>query len=134
VRTRFVDEANGVCKQSASMIARLTRPVSRRDALARLDQLRDLRFIEVAQLDAIKPPVALQPEFTSFAGAVKAVVDSEMELRAALTTQPVSARRSAVASALAARRLAAAQAHELALKLGLRACANPAVPIPGIVR
>ena len=61
-------------------------------------------------------------------------MDTEMGLRSALVTHPVSARRSAVADAVADRRRAGAQAYDLALMLGLRACATPAVPIPGIVR
>jgi hypothetical protein len=70
----------------------------------------------------------------AFAAATKSVMDTEMQLRSALVTKPVSARRGAVADALADRRRAAAQAYDLALRLGLRACATPALPIPGIVR
>jgi hypothetical protein len=134
VRARFVDEANGVCKQTASMIGRLTRPVNRADALAHLDQVRQLRFFEIAQLDAIKPPVALQADYIAMVAAIKSVGDSEMALRDAFVTRPVSARASARASALVSRRRGAAQARGLALRLGLRACSTPAVPIPGIVR
>jgi hypothetical protein len=134
VHARFVDEANGVCEQSNSMIGRLTRPVSRLDAMARLDQVRDLRFIEVAQLDAIKPPVAFQADYTAMVAAVRGVGDAEMALRDAIVTRPVSARATARASALASRRRGAAQVRELALRLGLRACSDAAVPIPGIVR
>jgi hypothetical protein len=130
VRARFVDEANGVCKQVRSMIGRLPRPVSRVDALARLDQVRDLRFIEVAQLDAIKPPVALQADYTSMVAGVKAVMDDEMELRDGIASRAASTRATAVAN----RRRDAAQVKDLALRLGLRSCTNAAIPIPGIVR
>ena len=112
------------------MILRLTPPVSRRDALARLDQVRDLRFIEVAQLDAIKPPAVLQPDYISIVGGIKAVMDDEMQLRDALASGTPATRR----AALADRRRAARQADQIALRLGLRSCANAAVPLPGITR
>ena len=130
VRARFVDEANGVCKQTESMILRLSPPVSKRDALARLDQVRDLRFIEVAQLDAIKPPVILQPDYLSMVAGIKAVGDDEMQLRDALASGTAATRR----SSLADRRRAARQENEIALRLGLRGCADAAVRLPGITR
>jgi hypothetical protein len=133
VRARFVDEANAVCEQAASMIGRLTRPVNRADALAHLDQVRQLRFFEIAELDAIKPPVALQSDYIAMVAAIRGVGDSEMALRDAFVTRPASARTSARASALASRRRGAAQVRGLALRLGLRTCSNAAVPIPGIV-
>ena len=126
VRARFVDEANGVCKQTESMILRLTPPAGRRDALARLDQVRDLRFIEVAQLGAIKPPTVLLPDYVSMIAGIKAVGDYELQLRDA-----TPARRRAV---LAYRERAARQANALALRLGLRGCADAAVRLPGITR
>jgi len=128
IRARFVDEANGVCKQSDSMIGRLPRPVSRRDALARLDQVRNLRFIEIAQLDAIKPPGVIQADYTSMVAAIKVVMDDEIELRNALASETASTRR----SALRDRRRDAHQANEMALRVGLRACANAGLPLPGI--
>ena len=130
VRARFVDEANSVCKQTRSMILRLPPPVTRRDALARLDQVRDLRFIEVAQLGAIKPPAVLQPDYTSMVGGIRAVMDDEMQLRSALATRTGSTLRSALAS----RRRDAHQANEIALRLGLRGCADTAIPLPAINR
>ena len=134
VRARFVDEANAVCEQAASMIGRLTRPVNRADALAHLDRVRELRFFEVAELDAIKPPVALQADYAAMVAAIRGVGDAEMALRDAFVTRPASARGSARAAALASRRRGAAQVRELALRVGLRTCSNAAVPIPGIVR
>jgi hypothetical protein len=133
VRARFVDEANAVCEQAASMIGRLTRPANRADALAHLDRVRELRFFEVAELDAIRPPVALETDYVAMVGGIRGVGDAEMALRDAFVTLPASARASARASALASRRRGAAQVRELALRLGLRACSNAAVPIPGIV-
>lgn len=130
VRARFVDEANGVCKQTEAMIVRLTPPVSRRDALARLDQVRELRFIEVAQLDAIKPPTVLLPDYVSMVAGIKAVGDYEMQLRDALASGTPATRR----AALADRERAARQANEIALRLGLRGCADAAVRLPGITR
>jgi hypothetical protein len=108
------------------MILRLTPPVSRRDAMSRLDQVRELRFTEVAQLGAIKPPAVLLPNYTSLVAAIKAVGDDEI----ALASGTKATRR----AALAARRRDARLARETALRLGLRGCASPAVPIPGIAR
>jgi hypothetical protein len=130
VRARFVDEANGVCKQTAAMILRLTPPVSRRDALARLEQVRELRFIEVAQLDAIKPPTVLLPDYLSMVAGIKTVGDYEMQLRDALASGTPATRR----AALAERDRAARQANETALRLGLHGCADAAVRLPGITR
>jgi len=130
VRAHFVDEANDVCKQARSQILRLTPPVSRRDALSRLDQIRELRFIEVAQLEAIKPTVALAPDYTSMVAAIKAVGDDEMALRDALASGTPSTRR----SALTDRRSDARLADEIALRLGLRGCIGAAMPLPGITR
>jgi hypothetical protein len=112
------------------MILRLTPPVSRRDATSGLDQVRDLRFTEVAQLEAIKPPVVLSPDYNTMVAAIKAVGDDEMALRDALAAGTKATRR----AALAARRRDAHLARETALRLGLRGCASPAVPIPGIAR
>jgi len=95
---------------------------------ARLDQVRDLRFIEVAQLDAIKPPVVLQPDYLSMVAGIKAVGDDELQLRDALASGTAATRR----SALADRRRAARQPNEIALRLGLRGCADAAVRSPGI--
>jgi hypothetical protein len=128
IRARFVDEANAVCKQSESMIGRLPRPVSSRDASARLDQVRDLRFIEIAQLDAIKPPAVIQADYTSMVAGIKVVMDDEMQLGSALASGTASSRR----SALRDRRRDAHQANEMALRVGLRACANAGLPLPGI--
>ena len=130
VRARFVDEANGVCKQTEAMILRLTPPVGRRDALARLDQVRDLRFIEVAQLNAIKPPTVLLPDYLSMSAGIKAVGDYEMQLRDAIASGTSATRR----AVLADRERAARQANEIALRLGLRGCADAAVRLPGITR
>jgi hypothetical protein len=130
VRARFVDEANGVCKQTESNIRRLTPPVSKPDALGRLDQVRELRFIEIAQLDAIKPPVALQADYMFMIGAIKAVGDDEMQIRDALESGTASTKREAFAS----RRRAARLADKTALKLGLRGCANATMPLPEITR
>jgi len=128
VRARFVDEANAVCKQTEAMMLRLTPPVSRTHALARLDQVRDLRFIEAAQLDAIKPPVVLQPDYISMIGGIRAVMDDEIALRDALASGTRATRRSAVSD----RRRDGHLANEIALRLGLRGCANAAVRLPGI--
>jgi hypothetical protein len=128
VDARFVDEANAVCRQTASMVTRLPQPVSRADALARMDQVRNFRFVETAQLDAIKPPVALQADYTAMIGARKAVMDDEMQLRDGIATGSRSTRRAALAS----RRRDAHQANEIALRLGLVGCSAAAIPIPGI--
>lgn len=130
VRARFVDEANGVCEQTEATILRLTPPVSRRDAVARLDQVRDLRFTEVAQLNAIKPPAVLLPDYLSMAAGIKSVGDYEMQLRDAIASGTPATRR----TVLAGRLRAARQADEIALRLGLRGCADAAVRLPGITR
>ena len=128
VYARFVDAASSACKEAASMIRRLPRPVSRIDALSRLDQILDLRRQELIQLEGIKPPVALSPEYTAMVGAVGQVVNDEMELRDGIATRQASTRRAALAS----RARDAVQANELALRLGLPACSNAAIPLPGI--
>jgi len=128
VRARFVDEANAICNEARSMVARLTPPVSKTDALARLDQVRDLRFLEVGELSAIKPPAVLSADYVSMVGGIGALQNDEMQLRTALAAG--SGRRDAVA----ARRRDALKVKHAALRVGLRACANSAMPIPGIVR
>jgi hypothetical protein len=128
VHARFVDEASSVCKEAASMISRLPRPVSRIDTLSQLDRVLDLNRQEVIQLEAIKPPVALLPEYTLMLGALGQVVNDEMELRDGIATRQTSTRRAALKS----RARDARQANEIALRLGLPACSNAATPLPGI--
>ena len=128
VRARFVDEASSVCKDAASMTARLTPPVSRVDALSRLDQALDLRRQELIKLEAIKPPVALLPEYTLMVGALAQVVDDERLLRDAIATREASAQREALRS----RERDARQVAESARRVNLAACANAAIPLPGI--
>ena len=130
VYARFVDEASSACKEAASMIRRLPRPVSRVDAVSRLDQILDLRRQELIQLEGIKPPVALSTEYTAMVGAIGQVVNDEMELRDGIATRQASTRRFALAS----RARDAVQAKEFALRLGLPACSNAAIPLPGIAR
>jgi len=128
VHARFVDEASSVCKEAASMISRLPGPIGRIDTLSRLDQVLDLRRQELIQLEAIKPPVALLPEYTLMLGALGQVVNDEMELRDGIATRQTSTRRAALES----RARDARQANEIALRLGLPACSNAAIPLPGI--
>jgi hypothetical protein len=129
VRARFVDEAVAVCTEAATMIGRLPPPVSRRDALSRMDQILDLRQ-ELIGLQAIKPPTALVPEYTVMVGAMTQVVNDEMQLRDGIATRAASTRE----SALAGRRRDARQANETALRLRLVGCSNAAIPLPGITR
>jgi hypothetical protein len=98
VHARFVDEASSVCKDAASTIGRLTPPVSRIDALGRLDQVLDLRRQELIKLEAIKPPVVLSPEYTLMLGALAQVVNDEMLLRDGIATHEASTRRAALSS------------------------------------
>lgn len=128
VHARFVDEASSVCKELASMITRLPPPVSRVDALSRMDQVLDLRRQELMKLEAIKPPVALLPEYTMMLGALGQVVNDEMELRDGIATRQASTRQYALKS----RARDAGQAHDIALRVGLPACSDPAIPLPGI--
>jgi hypothetical protein len=130
VRARFVDEANSVCENAASTIGRLTstRPVSRVDALSRLDQVIDARRQEVIQLEAIKPPVALSPEYTLMVGALSQVVDDEKALRDGIATREASTQRSALTS----RADHADQVATSARRINLQACAKAAIPLPGI--
>ena len=128
VHERFVDEASSVCREAASMVGRLPRPVTRVDALSRLDQVLDFRRTELIQLEAIKPPVAILPDYTAMLGALGQVVNDEMQLRDGIATRSTSTRRSALES----RRRDAAQANDIALRLGLVGCARAAIPIPGI--
>jgi hypothetical protein len=128
VHARFVDEASSVCRDTTSVIGRLTPPVSRVDALSRLDQVLDLRRQEVIKLEAIKPPVALLAEYTTMLGALAQVVNDEMLLRDGVATRKASTRRAALAS----RARDARQANERARRLGLPACAKAAIPLPGI--
>ena len=130
VRARFVDEAGDICRQAGSMVGRLPRPVSRRDALNRMDMVLDLRRQELVGLQAIKPPTALQPEYTSMLGAMTQVVNDELQLRDGIATRVASTRDAAVA----ARRRDAHQANEIALRVGLVGCSNAAIPLPGITR
>ncbi len=120
VHARFVDEASSVCKEAASMISRLPRPISRIDTLSRLDQVLDLRRQELIQLEAIKPPVALSPDYTLMVGAIAQVVNDEMELRNGIATRETSTRRAALKS----RARDARQANEIALRVGLPACSK----------
>jgi hypothetical protein len=128
VHAHFVEEAGSVCKDTASLIGRLPPPISRVDALSRLDQILDLRRQEVTKLEAIKPPVALLPDYTLMVGALGQVVNDEMQLRDGIATRQPSTRRSALES----RARDARQANEIALRLGLPACSNAAIPLPGI--
>jgi hypothetical protein len=93
-----------------------------------LDQILDLRRQELTQLEGIKPPVALSTEYTAMVGAIGQVVNDEMELRDGLATRQASTRRFALAS----RARDAVQAKQFALRLGLPACSNAAIPLPGI--
>jgi len=129
VHARFIEEASAVCTDVASQIKRLPRPVSRIDAVSRLDQVLDLRRQELVQLEAIKPPLVLTPEYVSMLGALGQIADDERQLRDALATRVQASRRAAEAS----RRRDAVQAKQSALRLGLPACANPAIPLRGLV-
>jgi hypothetical protein len=129
VHARFIEEASAVCTDVATQIKRLPRPVSRVDAVSRLDQVLDLRRQELVQLEAIKPPLVLTTEYVSMLGALGQVANDERQLRGALATRDKASRRTAEAS----RNRDAVQAKQAALRLGLPACANPAIPLPGIV-
>jgi hypothetical protein len=89
----------------------------------------DLRRQELVQLEAIKPPLVLTTEYVSMLGALGQVANDERQLRGALATRDKPSRRTAEAS----RNRDAVQAKQAALRLGLPACANPAIPLPGIV-
>jgi hypothetical protein len=130
VRARFVDEASSVCENAASTIGRLPRPISRNDALSLLDQVIDLRRQEVIQLEAIKPPVALSPEYFLMVAALVQVVDDERVLRDAIRTRDVSTQRYALRS----RAEHAGQVARSARRLNLQACADAVIPVPGFTK
>jgi hypothetical protein len=81
-------------------------------------------------VEAIKPPMALQPDYITMVGAVGQLERDEMELRDGIATRVESTRRDALAN----RRRDAAQANEIARRLGLEGCSDAAMQIPGIVR
>ncbi len=61
-------------------------------------------------------------------GAIRAVMDDEIALRDALASGTRATKRSAASD----RRRDAHLANGIALRLGLRGCANAAVRLPGI--
>jgi hypothetical protein len=123
VRARFVDEASSVCANAVSTIGRLTPPVSRVDTLSRLDQVIDLRRQAVIQLEAIKPPVALSPEYIVMTAALSQVVDDERVLRDGIAHRQADTQRYALES----RAQHAAQVTNNARRLALPACAKAAI-------
>jgi len=129
VHARFIEEASAVCTNVASQIKRLPRPVSRIDAVSRLDQVLDLRRQELVQLEAIKPPLVLTPEYVSMLGALGPIDADKHKLHDRLATRDQSSR----CAAEERHRRDAVQARQSALRLGLPACANPAIPLRGLV-
>lgn len=132
VRARFVDEANSVCNNADRTIAQVTAapPVSKSDALSQLDRAIDLRRQEVIQLEAIKPPVVLSPEYGLMLGTLVAIVDDDRVLRDAILRGQTSLQR----DALRRRAERAAQVTKSAGRLKLPACAVAATPMPGITK